>query len=81
MKGLKIHIPKENRVAVALFGIAAFLFVRSLYFGMTASPLQETKIQKPEDVTKDKIQRALDKLKNGDVLVNDTPEQTKGESA
>jgi hypothetical protein len=60
-------------------GVIAFIVIRKIYFASTATPLQDG--IEPNDIKPDTIQRALNKLTQGDVTVNDTPEETKQANA
>jgi hypothetical protein len=60
-------------------GVIAFIVIRKIYFASTATPLQDG--IEPNDIKPDTIQRALNKLTKGDVMVNDTPEETKQANA
>jgi hypothetical protein len=53
--------------------------MRKIYFASTATPLQDG--IEPNNIKPDTIQRALNKLTQGDVMVNDTPEETKQANA
>lgn len=59
--------------------LVAFIVIRKIYFATTATPLQDG--IEPTNIKPDTIQRALNKLTNGDVMVNDTPEETKQANA
>ena len=59
--------------------LVAFIVIRKIYFASKATPLQDG--IEPTNIKPDTIQRALNKLTNGDVIVNDTPEETKQANA
>jgi hypothetical protein len=65
---------KKLLIKIAIGG-CIFVVARAIYFASTATSLN--KGLEPENIEPDSIQRALDKLKNGDVKVNETPDETK----
>lgn len=62
-----------------IFGLVALFVIRKIYFASTALPLQDG--IEPNNIKPDTIQRALNKLTRGDVMVNDTPKETKQANA
>lgn len=62
-----------------IFGLVALFVIRKIYLASTASPLQDG--IEPNNIKPDTIQRALNKLTRGDVMVNDTPKETKQANA
>jgi hypothetical protein len=59
--------------------LVAVIVIRKIYFASTAASLQDG--IEPTNIKPDTIQRALTKLTRGDVMVNDTPEETKQANA
>jgi hypothetical protein len=59
--------------------LVAVIVIRKIYFASTATSLQDG--IEPTNIKPDTIQRALTKLTRGDVMVNDTPEETKQANA
>jgi hypothetical protein len=69
---------KEQLKKLAI-GLIAVIVIRKIYFASTATPLQDG--IEPTNIKPDTIQRALNKLTQGDVMVNDTPKETKEANA
>lgn len=65
---------KKQLINIAI-GLGVLLVVREIYLASTSTPLNEG--LEPENIEPDSISRALDKLKNGDIKVNETPQETK----
>jgi hypothetical protein len=65
---------KKQLINIAI-GLGVIFIAREIYLASTSTPLNEG--LEPQNIEPSSISRALDKLKNGDIKVNETPQETK----